>query len=70
MADIEKAQKTTFADIKGEFNKITWPTKKELRKQTVTVIIACLLISAIIFAMDYTFNFGISELGNFLLNNM
>ena len=68
MADVTKEQKTTFADIKAEYKKITWPTKVELRKQTATVIFACLLISVLIFAMDLTYNFGIRTLANALLN--
>ena len=63
MAD-EKEKKSLgfkFGEYKGEFQKITWPTKKELFKQTVTVIITCIIIAIIIFAMDFSLNWILTQ---------
>ena len=35
--------------------KVTWPTWKELQNNTILVVVASLLISLVIFAMDFTF---------------
>lgn len=52
----EKAKKSKFsevvADHKAEFKKIVWPSRKEVGKNTVTVIVTSLVIGAVIFCMD------------------
>ena len=61
----EKAEKKQrsggLAEYRGEFKKITWPTKKELIKQTITVIITCIIIAIIIFAFDFSLNWLIGQ---------
>ena len=44
--------KTFYTNISSEFKRIIWPTKELLMKQTVVVIIICIIIGAIIFGMD------------------
>ena len=34
---------------------VSWPTWKELQNNTILVVVASLLISLVIFAMDFTF---------------
>jgi preprotein translocase subunit SecE len=36
-------------------NHVTWPTWKELQNNTILVVVASILISLLIFAMDYAF---------------
>ncbi len=50
----------------AEFRKITWPSKDDLIKQTITVIFISVLVGVIIFAMDYAFNLGFLKLNNML----
>lgn len=50
--------KDTLNDYKGEFRKIMWPSKKDLIKQTATVIFMSLLVGAIITIMDLGFGYG------------
>ena len=50
--------KDTFADYKAEFKKIVWPSRPEVAKKTVTVVVTSLIIGAIIFCMDTVFNAG------------
>lgn len=39
-------------------HRVSWPTWKELQSSTITVVVASVMISLIIFVMDYAF--GIS----------
>ena len=41
-----------FVNIKAEFKKIIWPKREELAKQTLIVIVICLMFGLMIFAMD------------------
>jgi preprotein translocase subunit SecE len=36
-------------------HKVTWPTWKELRSSALVVMVASLIISLVIFAMDFSF---------------
>lgn len=46
-----------FGGIFSELKKVTWPTKKELFKSTLSVLIVCVVIGAIIFGLDSLLNF-------------
>ena len=48
----------TIADYKAEFKKIVWPTRQELAKKTVTVILTSLLVGVIITCMDMVYSGG------------
>lgn len=60
-ADKTKQKTGGLAEYRGEFKKITWPTKKELTKQTITVIITCIIIAIIIFLYDFSLNWLIQQ---------
>ncbi len=47
-----------FNDYKGEFRKITWPSKQDLYKQTVVVVVISLIVGALIFGMDTILELG------------
>lgn len=53
-----------FRDYKSEVKKIVWPGFKDVVKNTVIVLIMCLLIGIIIWVLD----FGLGNLIDFLLN--
>lgn len=56
----EKApKKKRFKGIKAEFNKIVWPDKETLTKQTVAVVIVTFLLGVIIYLLDYVIEIGI-----------
>jgi preprotein translocase subunit SecE len=40
-------------------NKVTWPKADELKSNTVTVLVASLLLALVIFLMDFIFNSGL-----------
>lgn len=51
-----KAQKNFvkfFKDIRAELKKVIWPNRKQLTNNTVTVLLACLLVGALIWIADY-----------------
>lgn len=49
-----------FEKHKAEFKKIKWPTRQELLKETVVVIIVCLAVGVIISGIDAVLQFGFS----------
>lgn len=51
----EKASRNSVADIKAEFKKVIWPSRSDVKKKTVTVVITSLLMGLIIFCMDSVF---------------
>ncbi len=60
--DNKKHGQGFVAAHKAEFRKISWPSREDLFKQTVTVIIISLIVGAVIFCLDSVFNFGFSAL--------
>ncbi|MDE6181783.1 MAG: preprotein translocase subunit SecE [Eubacteriales bacterium] len=51
-----------FSEHKAEFKKITWPTKKILVKQTITVIFISIIVGVIIYGYDFIINFIFQKL--------
>lgn len=43
-------------------HKVSWPTWKELQSSAIVVLVAALLVSLIIFLMDYIF--GVQNMGD------
>ena len=54
----KKDNKTFVKDFKAELKKVTWPTAKQLATKTAVVIAIVLIISAIVFVLDFTFDKG------------
>ncbi len=50
-----------FKDARSEFKKVVWPGPKETTRNTIVVIIVCLLAGALVFGVDSLFG---------LLNNL
>lgn len=44
-----------FKDARAEFKKVVWPTPKETTRNTIVVLIMCLVASLFIFGMDSLF---------------
>jgi len=61
-AEPAKAKESLLAEINGEFKKIVWPTRRELIKQTTTVIFVSAMFGVIIFLMDLMFGFGVNTM--------
>lgn len=58
----KKQKKSWFKGLKAEFNKIVWPDRKSLMKETVAVIIVSVLLGAIIAVVDFITRIGIEFL--------
>ena len=61
----KKKKGSFFADHKSEFKKITWPNRKILTKQTITVIFISIIVGIIIFGYDFCIDFVIQSLVKF-----
>lgn len=42
--------------MKGELKKVTWPTKNDLYKTTIAVIVSSILFGVYLFAVDWIFS--------------
>ena len=47
--------KKFLREVRGELNKVTWPTRRELTAYTGVVFIAVLLVAFLIWGMDTIF---------------
>jgi preprotein translocase subunit SecE len=56
--DDKKSLKKSFIDFRGEFRKIIWPSRKDLTKNTITVVATSLGFGLLVFVMDTIFSFG------------
>jgi preprotein translocase subunit SecE len=54
--------KKFIEEVRVEMNKVTWPTKQQLKESTNVVIGVSLIITAIVFVMDQ----GVSALVNLM----
>ncbi|GAA0745884.1 preprotein translocase subunit SecE [Clostridium oceanicum] len=45
-----------FKDLKSEFKRITWASKEDVKKATITVLVFCFVYVLIIGMFDYGFN--------------
>lgn len=62
MADSAKREKKVvkfFDGVKAEFNKISWPDKDSLLKQSVAVVIISLVVGAVIAVLDFGLQYGV-----------
>ncbi len=64
--DKKNSLSAKFNNIKGEFRKIIWPSRKDLTKQTITVIVTSLIIGVIIVAFDGIYGVGLEYFTKFL----
>ena len=56
MADnSNKNKKHFFKDMKTELKKVTWLTPKQLLNNTVAVVVMVIIVTAIVFVLDFTF---------------
>lgn len=39
-------------DVRKEMNKVSWPTREQLRESTIVVIVACLVVAVCVYIVD------------------
>ncbi|MBI4713714.1 preprotein translocase subunit SecE [Candidatus Uhrbacteria bacterium] len=54
-----------FKESKEELKKVTWPSKQEISKYTIVVIILSLAIAIFFGGFDWLLNFGLEKLIEF-----
>ena len=59
-----QAQESRFAGLKAEFQKIIWPDKESLTKQTTAVVATSVVLGLIIALLDYIIQYGVDFLVN------
>ena len=50
-----KNKKHFFKDMKTELKKVTWLTPKQLLNNTVAVVVMVIIVTAIVFVLEFTF---------------
>ena len=45
-----------FKGVKGEIKKVSWPSRKELINYTLIVVLACALMTIVIWGLDLLFH--------------
>ena len=61
----EKVKKF-FSDYKSEFKKVTWSSKEDVRRNTITVIVVIVALVIVIAILDVIFSGGIEALGHLI----
>ena len=60
---VEKAPKTSwFTGLKAEFDKIIWPDKQSLARQTTAVVVTSVVLGLIIALLDFVIQYGVDFL--------
>lgn len=61
----ERVQKF-FSDYKSELNKVTWSSKEDVRRNTITVLVVIIALAIVIALLDIIFSGGIEALSHLL----
>lgn len=61
----ENAIVSFFKGVKAEFNKISWPDKDSLWKQSVAVVCTTFVVGAIIAVLDFLIQYGVDFITTF-----
>ena len=52
----QRTKPTEFVrEVRSELRKVAWPTRQEVLSYSLVVIVSCVVIAAVVFAMDYVF---------------
>ena len=46
-------------EVRGELRKVAWPTKEEVRKYSIIVLMAVVLVTTLVALLDYGFGLGV-----------
>ena len=64
---VENAAKKSgnwFKGLKAEFSKIIWPTKEDIKKQTISVVLVSLVVGVVIAVLDMALQYGVDFIVN------
>jgi preprotein translocase subunit SecE len=57
-------KKNWFKGLKAEFNKIIWPDKKTVAKETTAVVVVTVILGLVISLLDFIITHGVNLLVN------
>ena len=60
MADKKNEKPNFFKGVKAEFNKVSWPAKDDLIKESVSVVCVSAVLAALIALFDTVIQYGIN----------
>lgn len=55
-------KKSRFQGMKAEFKKVIWPSREEITKSTIAVVVVSIVLGLVIAGLDALINFGMSFL--------
>ena len=59
---LKAPKKSWFTGLKAEFNKIIWPDKQSLARQTTAVVVVSVVLGLIIALLDFVIQYGVDFL--------
>ena len=62
MSENNTQKKSWFKGLKAEFNKVIWPDKETLAKQTAAVVSVSVVLGVIIAIVDFVVQYGVDLL--------
>ena len=60
--EIETQRSGWVTGLKAEFQKIIWPTKEQLAKETTAVVVVSVILGLIIALLDFIIQYGVEFL--------
>ena len=60
-----KKKTSFFKGLKKEFRKVTWPDGKEIKKETIAVVVVSFALGIVIAILDFLVQIGIDKLTTF-----
>ena len=51
-----------FRELKSELKKVSWPTAKQVGKNTLIVVVCVLVLGVVVWLFDFAAGFGINAL--------
>ena len=62
MSDNKEQKPSFFEGVKAEFNKISWPERTDLIKQSIAVVCTSVVVGIIIALIDFAVKYGVNLL--------
>jgi preprotein translocase subunit SecE len=65
MADTTRTTAGDFvSEVRDEIHKVTWPDREQLKESTGVIVAFVILVSAVIFTMDYLVRIGLEGIAS------
>ena len=61
-ARTEKKKNSFFRSVKAEFNRVVWPDKDRVIKETTAVVVVTVILGAVIALLDFLIKLGLDQI--------